>query len=81
MTRNELIYPYIGSICRYMHVQYTLVKWDSEGTKSEILFPKHFLSHLAIIQFFVRLSKGISMSFAFRGPIKSVPFSECLIGI
>ena len=24
------------------------------------------------------LSEGISMNFAFRGPMKSVPFSECL---
>ena len=47
MTRNELMYPYIGSIRRYMHVQYTLVKWHSQGTERKIQFLKHFSSHLA----------------------------------
>ena len=41
------MYPYIGSICRYMHVQHTLVKWHSEGTERKIQFLKHFSSHLA----------------------------------
>ena len=54
MSRNELICSYIGSICRYMHLQYTLVKWDSQGTERNTLFLKQFLSHLANVSIIQR---------------------------